>query len=60
MRILLYIVSIICVLNTNLRAQEVFVDARLDTTDILIGDQIRLNIVFTMPLDSRSMKAKTW
>lgn len=40
-------------LNTNLHAQEVFADARLDTTDILIGDQIRLNIVFTMPLDSR-------
>ena len=39
--------------GSGLRAQEVAVEARLDTTDILIGDQIKLNIGFTMPLDYR-------
>jgi len=34
-------------------AQEVSPIARFDTTDILIGDQIDLNISFTMPLDYR-------
>ena len=34
-------------------SQEVSPIARFDTTDILIGDQIDLNISFTMPLDYR-------
>jgi len=34
-------------------AQEVSPIARFDTSDILIGDQIELNISFTMPLDYR-------
>ncbi|HSG68286.1 MAG TPA: hypothetical protein VK994_06230 [Bacteroidales bacterium] len=54
MRKLIYIVLFISALwSSNLYAQEVHVDARLDTTDMLIGDQIRLNINFSMPLDYR-------
>lgn len=37
----------------SIRAQEVSAKARFDTTDILIGDQIDLNISFQMPLDYR-------
>ena len=37
----------------NLTAQEAVVQARLDTNKMLIGDQIKLNISFTMPLDYR-------
>lgn len=40
-------------LQMNLQAQEITARAELDTTDILIGDQINLNIYFSMPLDSR-------
>jgi hypothetical protein len=40
-------------MNTNVHAQEVSAQARLDTTDILIGDQINLNITFSMPMDYR-------
>ncbi len=36
-----------------LQAQQVSATARFDTTDILIGDQIDLNIRFRMPLDYR-------
>lgn len=52
-RILLGILSIILVLGNTLKAQEVSPIARFDTTDILIGDQIDLNIRFSMPLDYR-------
>ena len=38
---------------TILRSQDVSAIARFDTTDILIGDQIDLNISFSMPLDYR-------
>jgi len=41
------------VVGSRLPAQDVAVEVKLDTTDILIGDQIKLNIAFTMPLDSR-------
>ena len=53
MKKLLYISVFLGLLANGLQAQDVAVDARLDTTDILIGDQIKLNISFTMPLDSR-------
>jgi len=53
MKKIIYILGIIGLLAHSLPAQEVAVEAKLDTTDILIGDQIKLNISFTMPLDSR-------
>lgn len=37
----------------NMQAQEISASAYFDTTEILIGDQINLNLEFTMPLDSR-------
>ena len=37
----------------QLRAQDIVARAYLDTTDILIGDQINLNLEFDMPLDYR-------
>jgi hypothetical protein len=49
MIILLWITA----LAGNVNAQEAFVEARLDTNKILIGDQINLNISFSMPLDYR-------
>lgn len=49
MIIMLWIAS----LAGNITAQEAFVEARLDTNKILIGDQIKLNISFSMPLDYR-------
>lgn len=52
MRSLLYIL-LIAFAGYGTRAQTAHVDARLDTTDILIGDQIDLNIHFSMPLDYR-------
>ncbi|MEN8225730.1 MAG: hypothetical protein ABFS05_10265 [Bacteroidota bacterium] len=53
MKLLFYILGIVIITGTELHAQEAIVDAHLDTTDILIGDQIQLNIAFSMPLDSR-------
>ena len=50
---IIYILSLAALINGNIRAQEVSAVARFDTTDILIGDQIKLNIRFTMPLDYR-------
>lgn len=52
-KLIILSIAIISSLNIKLQGQEVAVDARLDTTDILIGDQIKLNIAFTMPLDYR-------
>jgi hypothetical protein len=52
-RALYFILTISMMLSNNIRAQEVTAFAQLDTTDILIGDQIRLNLEFTMPLDYR-------
>ena len=52
-RAIIYMLSFVAVLGGSLRAQEVSAVARFDTTDILIGDQIKLNIRFTMPLDYR-------
>jgi hypothetical protein len=37
----------------QVRAQDIVARAFLDTTDILIGDQINLNLEFDMPLDYR-------
>ncbi|MCK4569402.1 MAG: hypothetical protein KAT76_03875 [Bacteroidales bacterium] len=48
-----YILSFVALFAGNIRAQDVSASARFDTTDILIGDQIKLNISFTMPLDYR-------
>jgi hypothetical protein len=53
MRGLFIIISFLVFLQGNMQGQEVHADAKLDTTDILIGDQINLTIQFTMPLDSR-------
>jgi hypothetical protein len=47
------ILSIVLLFAGDLRSQEVTARARLDTTDILIGDQIDLNLRFSMPLDYR-------
>jgi len=47
------ILTFIVLFGGSIRAQEVSAIARFDTTDILIGDQIKLNISFTMPLDYR-------
>lgn len=54
MKKLLFIISLLitCYPGKGV-AQEVSPIARFDTTDILIGDQIDLNISFTMPLDYR-------
>ena len=41
------------VLAGNLFAQKAVVEAHLDTNKMLIGDQIKLNISFSMPLDYR-------
>jgi hypothetical protein len=43
----------ISTLSVNLRAHDAVVIARLDTNKMLIGDQIKLNISFSMPLDYR-------
>lgn len=51
---IVFILSFILVfLQVNVQSQEVTASAEFDTTDILIGDQINLNIHFSMPLDSR-------
>ncbi|MEE4255408.1 MAG: hypothetical protein V2I47_00075 [Bacteroidales bacterium] len=52
-KLLFIILLIIAFYPGNGLAQEVSPIARFDTTDILIGDQIDLNISFTMPLDYR-------
>lgn len=53
MKKIINISIILLLLNNGVYSQEVTAVARLDTSDILIGDQIRLNIKFTMPLDYR-------
>jgi hypothetical protein len=50
---LIGILFLALVLSFKANSQNVNVVARFDTTDILIGDQIDLNIQFTMPLDYR-------
>jgi len=52
-RILILILAFSALTGIQSRGQEVSAIARFDTTDILIGDQINLNIKFTMPLDYR-------
>ncbi len=52
-RIIIGILSFMFVVGSCLQAQEVSPVARFDTTDILIGDQIDLNIRFSMPMDYR-------
>lgn len=54
MKKIVFILSFsLMLLQINMQAQEITARAELDTTDILIGDQINLNIYFSMPLDSR-------
>lgn len=54
MKKLLFIISLLITFYPGKGfSQEVSPIARFDTTDILIGDQIDLNISFTMPLDYR-------
>jgi len=54
MKKLLFIISLLITFYPGKGVgQEVSPIARFDTTDILIGDQIDLNISFTMPLDYR-------
>ena len=49
-----FIISLLIAFYTGkTHSQEVSPIVRFDTTDILIGDQIDLNISFTMPLDYR-------
>jgi hypothetical protein len=50
---LISISLIILAFSSRMQSQDVSAVARFDTTDILIGDQIDLNISFTMPLDYR-------
>lgn len=52
-KLILSIALLISFLPWNGFTQDVSPIARFDTTDILIGDQINLNISFTMPLDYR-------
>ena len=52
-KVILVILLFASFVGGNIRSQEVSAIARFDTTDILIGDQIQLNISFTMPLDYR-------
>lgn len=49
----LFSLAILLAMHASLRGQEIAVDAKLDTSDILIGDQISLDISFNMPLDYR-------
>ena len=53
MKKLVFILLLISRVWPALHAQEAYVDAKLDTTDILIGDQIKLHINFSIPLDYR-------
>jgi hypothetical protein len=52
-KVIISILLFAAIFGSKLPAQEVSAIARFDTTDILIGDQIQLNISFTMPLDYR-------
>lgn len=52
-RAIIYVFLTMSTIAGSMRAQDVAVDARLDTTNMLIGDQIKLNISFNMPLDYR-------
>ena len=52
-RIIIGILFFSVLFSGPLRSQNVSAIARFDTTDILIGDQIDLNISFSMPLDYR-------
>ncbi len=52
MRILAYILLFLLI-NTSVFAQEIKVKSTLDTNVILIGDQIKYNVILTKPVNSK-------
>ncbi|MDT8392521.1 MAG: hypothetical protein RQ761_01660 [Bacteroidales bacterium] len=52
-RAIIYVFVTVMSITGIVRAQDVAAEARLDTTEMLIGDQIKLNISFNMPMDYR-------